>query len=301
MLDVHSSSSSDAPVLPKVPNTVDNSVKDKTECSLRWRQNMLWVSSMIRGQDVPLPALADRGWFLACLTKSRAKAVCIDPSLGVEAIGLWAQACQVAQKPLFLRIPANPYRPANQKPRAWAIKRGCDLAIALLLLVILSPLMLVLAGLIKAQDKGPILQGEWRVGKRGRMFQMLKFRTTVSSDRQAVQDMGILPTNLTMTALGSWLKRSHLDKLPLLLNVLRGDISLVGPHTFAIYETLTLPSELRARLHTLPGITGSLRQFAHFPATHPHIVARKDLHELRHWSLWKDLKKLTVATLQVLD
>ena len=270
-------------------------------CTLRWRQDKLWVSAMVRGRDVPLPALANRDCFLACLTKSRAKAVCIDPRLGSEVISLWAQACKTAQKPIFLRIPASPYRPAKQKPRSWAIKRGCDLVVAVLLVVVLSPLFLLVAGLVKAQDNGPLMVAEWRVGERGRMLQLLKFRTTVEGDRTLTDNVGIVQTDLTTTPLGHWLKGSHLDKLPLLFNVLLGDLSLVGPHPWAIYETLTLPSELQARLHTLPGITGSLRRFAHFSAATPRLVALKELQDLRYWSLWKDLKQLTATTLQVLS
>jgi lipopolysaccharide/colanic/teichoic acid biosynthesis glycosyltransferase len=299
MSDYRSLTLSNLPMRPLGPAIADSQAANPMECSLRWRQGKLWVSSMVRGQDIPLPALANGDWFLACLTKSRATAVCIDPSLGTEVISLWTQACQAAQKPLFLRIPASPHRPANQKPGAWAVKRGCDRLVALLLLVGLSPLFLLIAGLIKAQDNGPALLAEWRVGQRGRMVQIFKFRTTVKGDRALTESMGIVQADLTMTALGRWLKRSHLDKLPLLFNVLRGDLSLVGPHPWAIYETLTLPWHLRARLHTLPGITGSLRRFSQFPTATPKPIVLKELQDLRQWSLWKDLKQLTATTFQV--
>lgn len=295
MLHHHNQSSSHSRVVPLGSTAVNGPADHPMECSLRWRQGKLWVSSMLRGQDIPLPALAHADWFLACLTKSRATAVCIDPSLGTEAISLWAQACQVAQKPLFVRIPATPHRPANQKPRAWAIKRGCDRAVTLLLLALLSPLLLLIAGLIKLSDQGPLLAPEWRVGQRGHLFQLLKFRTTVIPDPSPSSG----PIELGPTPVGRWLRLSHLDKLPLLLNVLRGDISLVGPHAWAIHETLALPPELRARMHTLPGITGSLLRLAHLPAANPKLAVLKELGELRQWSLWKDLKQLTVTTLQV--
>jgi lipopolysaccharide/colanic/teichoic acid biosynthesis glycosyltransferase len=299
MSDLSSLGSSKAPGQSHGSATT-NPTDNKMECSLRWRQGKLWVSSMVRGRDIPLPALANGDWFLACLAKSRATAVCIDPSLGTEAISLWAQACKTTKKPLFLRIPATPYRPANQKPRSWAIKRGCDLVMALLLLVILSPLFLLVAGMIKTQDNGPLLLAEWRVGERGRLVQLLKFRTTGVGASALTENMGIVQTDLAVTPLGSSIKSSHLDKLPLLLNVLQGDLSLVGPHPWAIYETLTLPCELRARLHTVPGITGSLQRFVYFSAATPRLVVLKELQDLHHWSLWKDLKQLTTTTLRVL-
>lgn len=302
MLNQRSLTISNTPVPPVGPSTDDSQADNKMECSLRWRQGKLWVNSMVREKDIPLPALANGDWFLACLTKSRATAVCIDPSLGGEVISLWAQACQAAQKPLFLRIPASPHRPANQKPWAWAIKRGCDRIAALLLLVVLSPLLLIVAGLVKVQDNGPLLSAEWRVGQRGQMIQLLKFRTAANTTGHLTGNIGIevQPTDLPITPAGQWLKRSHLDKLPLLFNVLRGDMSLVGPHAWAIYEILALPPELRVQLHTLPGITGSLRRFAHFPKAPPRLVVLKELQELRQWSLWKDLKQLTATTLQIL-
>lgn len=288
------------PELPQGPTVVDSRSDNKMACSLRWRQGKLWVSSMVRGRDIPLPALANGEWFLACLTKSRATAVCIDPGLGTEVISLWAQACQAAQKPLFLRIPAIPHRPARQKPWAWAIKRGCDRIVAILLVVVLSPLFLLAIALIKLQDGGPLLSFEWRLGQRGQMFQLLKFRIVTNSTCHRTENVGIdvRPTDLPNTPVGRRLKRSHLDKLPMLFNVLRGDMSLVGPHAWAIYETLVLPPELRTRLHTLPGITGSLQRFADFPTANSKLVA-KELQELRQWSLWKDFQQLTVTTLQV--
>jgi lipopolysaccharide/colanic/teichoic acid biosynthesis glycosyltransferase len=301
MLHHHNQSSSHSPVLPLGSTEVNGPADHPMECSLRWRQGRLWVSSILEGQDVPLPALAHADWFLACLTKSRAMAVCIDPSLGAEAISLWAQACQVAQKPLFVRIPATPHRPANQKPRAWAIKRGCDRAVTILLLALLSPLLLLVAGLIKLSDQGPLLSPEWRVGQRGQLFQLLKFRTTVIPDHSPNETLGLepWPPELVPTPVGRWLRLSHLDKLPLLFNVLWGDISLVGPHAWTIHETLALPPELRARMHTLPGITGSLLQIAHFPVANSKLPVLKELGELQQWSLWKDLKQLTMTTLQV--
>jgi lipopolysaccharide/colanic/teichoic acid biosynthesis glycosyltransferase len=172
--------------------------------------------------------------------------------------------------------------------------------VAILLVVVLSPLFLLAIALIKLQDGGPLLSFEWRLGQRGQMFQLLKFRIATNSTCHRTENVGIdvRPTDLPNTPMGRWLKRSHLDKLPMLFNVLRGDMSLVGPHAWAIYETLVLPPELRTRLHTLPGITGSLQRLADFPAANSKLVA-KELQELRQWSLWKDFQQLTVTTLQV--
>lgn len=291
---------------------VDSSIANRSvlgqslPCVLRWRQGKLWVSSVIRGRDFPLPALGKPEWFRACLGKSKARVVCIDPTLGTEVISLWAQACQEANKLLYLRIPASPHLPAKQRPLAWNVKRGCDRTAALLLLTLFSPLLLLIAGLIKLQDRGPVIATQWRVGERGRLFRVFNFRTVASEGRGPVPQSGIkVPkTEPQLTPLGRRLKQTHLDKLPLLLNVLRGELSLVGPHPWAIYETLMLPAELRTRLHTIPGITGTLQNFAQFSLSNPklsHRFALQDLHYVGQWSLWKDLKQLTTTTLKMLD
>ena len=273
-------------------------------CALRWRQGRLWVRAVVRGQDMPLPALASPDWFQACLGKSKATAVCIDPSLGTEVISLWAQACLEANKPLYLRIPAIPHRPSSKKPVAWTFKCICDRAVAATLLALLTPLVLLIGGAIKLQDGGPVFATQWRVGERGRLFRVFKFRTAVVDERRYDPNAGIQPPQFVspLTRVGQWLKASHLDKLPLFLNVLRGEMSLVGPHAWAIYETLLLPSTLRGRLHTLPGLTGTLQTFAYFPLANPKLraLALDDLQDLNQWSLWKDVKRLANAAVQVL-
>lgn len=288
---------------PRPLQGIAQTAQSQMPCALRWRQGRLWVSSVVRGQDIPLPALASPDWFQACLSKSKATAVCIDPSLGTAVISLWAQACLDADKPLYLRIPAIPHRPSRQKPVAWAFKCGCDRVVAATLLALLSPLMLLIGGLIKLQDGGPVLAAQWRVGERGRLFRVFKFRTVVVDEQGYDPNAGMQPPLFVspLTVVGRGLKVSHLDKLPLLLNVLRGEMSLVGPHAWAIYETLLLPSTLRGRLHTLPGLTGTLQTFAHLPMANPKLraLALDDLKDLNQWSLWKDLKRLANAAVQV--
>jgi len=288
-----------APVTPQ-------SVTPALPCVLRWRQGQLWVSSVVRGRDIPLPALGSSEWFRACLGKSKVTVVCIDPALGTDVISCWATACKEANKSLYLRIPASPLSPAKQKPLAWAVKRGCDRIAAALLLTVLSPIMLLIVGLIKLQDRGPVLATQWRVGERGRMFRVFNFRATVADGQAPLPQSGIKApeTEPVLTVLGQVLKQTHLDKLPLLFNILRGELSLVGPHPWTIYETLVLPAKMRTRLHTLPGITGTLQNFVHFPMANPKLIQQvtlQDLHYLGQWSLRKDLQQLTATTLELLD
>jgi lipopolysaccharide/colanic/teichoic acid biosynthesis glycosyltransferase len=177
-----------------------------------------------------------------------------------------------------------------------------DFGVSVLLLGLLAPLMLILASLIKLVDGGPILSPQWRVGARGKLFQVYKFRTTVVDNYTLPNSSGIRQQKfpLSKTWLGRWLAHTHLDKLPMLLNVLRGEMSLVGPHPWAIYESVTLPMEYKRRLHILPGITGTWQTFSKGEKHDICLASQQDITILENWSLWQDFRILTGTILDVL-
>ncbi|MCF6304000.1 MAG: sugar transferase [Rhodobacteraceae bacterium] len=133
------------------------------------------------------------------------------------------------------------------------MKRLVDITGSLTGLIIFAPVMLVLAFLVKKQFGAPVLYRSERPGKDGKSFLMLKFRTM----RDAVDDQGqVLPDDQRLTPFGAKLRRSSLDELPELWNVLKGDMSLVGPRPL-LMEYLPLYSKTQARRHNVrPGITG---------------------------------------------
>ena len=133
------------------------------------------------------------------------------------------------------------------------MKRGLDIAAALLGLVILSPLIGILALLIRMRMGSPVLFRQTRPGLHGRPFEMIKFRTM----RDGVDKEGRpLPDSERLTPLGRWLRSSSLDELPELWNVLQGEMSLVGPRPL-LMEYLPLYTPQQARRHEVrPGITG---------------------------------------------
>ncbi|MBJ6143707.1 sugar transferase [Hymenobacter sp. BT559] len=134
-----------------------------------------------------------------------------------------------------------------------AIKRALDLGAAALGLVLLLPVLLLVAGGAWLGGLRPVLFRQWRTGYRERPFQLLKF-CTMTQQRDAAGEL--LPDAQRLTALGSWLRRTSLDELPQLWNVLRGDLSLVGPRPF-IHEYLPLYSAAqKVRFTVRPGITG---------------------------------------------
>jgi len=132
-------------------------------------------------------------------------------------------------------------------------KRLYDVVLASALLVLLLPLMLVLALAIKLDSRGPVLYRSRRVGRRGREFAMLKFR-------KMHRDAGGPPLTALnderFTRMGSFLGRTKLDELPQLWNVVRGEMSLVGPRPEAPVFVATCQDEFRAILEARPGITG---------------------------------------------
>jgi lipopolysaccharide/colanic/teichoic acid biosynthesis glycosyltransferase len=286
---------------------VSCSVRPQLSCTLRWRHGKLWVSQACSSGDIPLPALAREEWFRACLSRSKAEAVCIDPTLGTTVVTLWAKACEEAGKPLYVRIPSTSALPQKQNRPSWLAKRLCDQAAAALMLIVLSPLMLVLAGLIKLQDGGPIVYAQWRVGQRGKLFRILKFRSmVVNAEKLHHQVMGNqrglhkLQDDPRVTPLGKWMRKFSLDELPQLLNVLRGEMSLVGPRPWAIYDAVRIAPELRHRLNALPGITGAWQVEARSTEVDLSAVNRRDLAYLKNWTVWQDLKFLLLTVPKVL-
>jgi lipopolysaccharide/colanic/teichoic acid biosynthesis glycosyltransferase len=133
------------------------------------------------------------------------------------------------------------------------LKRLIDLGAAALGLALLLPVLLLVAGCAWLGGLRPVLFRQWRTGYREQPFQLLKF-CTMTQRRDAVGQL--LPDSERLTALGDWLRRTSLDELPQLWNVLRGDLSLVGPRPF-IHEYLPLYSAAqKVRFRVRPGITG---------------------------------------------
>ena len=134
-----------------------------------------------------------------------------------------------------------------------AAKRALDVLGAAVALVVLSPVMLAVAVLVRLRLGTPVLFRQARPGRDGRPFVLLKFRTMTDARDE---DGELLPDGERLTALGRFLRRTSVDELPELLNVLRGDMSLVGPRPL-LPEYLPLYSAEQARRHEVrPGITG---------------------------------------------
>jgi lipopolysaccharide/colanic/teichoic acid biosynthesis glycosyltransferase len=153
----------------------------------------------------------------------------------------------------------------------WICKRVADYAIALTALVVLSPLLILIALLIRLDSKGPILFRQQRLGLRGRIFWIWKFRTMVESAEQQMSALephnesqgGVLfklKRDPRVTRLGRLLRTTSCDELPQIFNVLMGDMSIVGPRPLPLRDCLLLKeldeARFARRLEILPGLTG---------------------------------------------
>ena len=177
-------------------------------------------------------------------------------------------------------------------------KRSLDIAIALALLFLLMPLMVTIAVIVRLDGAGPALFRQRRGGLRGEPFVIYKFRTMrVVEDGAAIRQAS--RNDMRCTAVGRILRRLSLDELPQLLNVLKGEMSLVGPRPHALAHDAQFKRELPLysyRFLVRPGITGlaqvsGCRGEARDPADIAHRL-EKDLEYVRSWSFWGDLKIL---------
>jgi exopolysaccharide biosynthesis polyprenyl glycosylphosphotransferase len=177
------------------------------------------------------------------------------------------------------------------------IKAAFDRTVAFAALTVFAPLMALLALAVKLDDGGPAFFRQTRVGKDGRMFTVLKFRTMVIDAEQrkaGLQQAGHqsvlfkLRNDPRVTRTGSWLRRWSLDELPQLINVLNGDMSLVGPRPALPDEAAMYGDHVRRRLAVKPGITGLWQVSGRSDLTWDDSI-RLDLRYVENWSLMLDL------------
>ena len=176
------------------------------------------------------------------------------------------------------------------------MKRAMDLVGALAALVLLSPIVVVFCILVRSKLGSPVFFRQVRPGIEGRPFKMVKFRTMTD---ERGPDGALLPDDQRLTALGAWLRSTSLDELPELFNVLKGDMSLVGPRPL-LMDYLSLYNDRQARRHEVrPGITGWAQ------INGRNALSWEEKFELDVWyvdnrSLWLDIKILFKTVMQVL-
>jgi len=204
--------------------------------------------------------------------------------------------------------PAVASRPLAARPRR--AKRVFDLLLSGVALVHSAPIWALVALLIKLDSRGPVFFTQARVGRGGRVFRIIKLRTMVDgaeAKREELLSQSVygdarlfkMPSDPRMTRLGRWLRQTSLDELPQLLNVLKGDMSLVGPRPCIRYETENFAPHHFERFLVQPGMTGLWQVTARARSTFGEALDM-DVAYARGWSLGLDLRLLCRTPLAVL-
>ena len=216
----------------------NNSLK---QCRLQWRQGQLLVKFGQDFQQLPLHSLECEQHLVECLKNSPVRFVRLDPRLGEIALEYWANACEKAQKPAFL-LQETVTKKLPKKPGHFggSLLRIIDWIAALLLLIGLSPVTLAVMALLYTYSPKTIFSHRWKIGLRGKLFRAITFDISQSN------------SNSYSTPLGRWMRKYRLDEIPLLLNVLRGEISLFGSRPFTLSEAVRLGSQAQHELQVLP-------------------------------------------------
>jgi len=194
-------------------------------------------------------------------------------------------------------VPVITLRGSRVEGHASVLKAIEDRLIALILLVLLSPLMLLVAGGVKLSSPGPVLYRQKRHGLGGKEIDVLKFRSMRVHAEGAGHVTQAQRNDSRVTSFGRFLRSSSLDELPQLLNVLRGEMSIVGPRPHAVEHNRHFSERLHGYMQrhgVKPGMTGlaQVRGFRGETDTLEKMASRVecDIHYIQHWSLWLDLK-----------
>ncbi len=238
----------------------------------------------------------------------------VESSLGAALAGRIELTVHVFPDPLRLSGDATDFTLYPELQRKTnlmfqALKRGLDLCVSLPALLLLSPLFALLAVAVKCTSRGPVLFRQVRLGQYAKPFTFLKFRTMNAGSDAALHQKYVaefisgqpvggssgiykITDDPRVTTVGRWMRRTSLDELPQLWNVLRGEMSLVGPRPPLRYEfERYAPWHRRRVLEAKPGITGLWQVLGRSATTFDDMV-RLDLRYARRRSVWLDLKIL---------
>lgn len=207
----------------------------------------------------------------------------------------------------------NPPASAFFKVHSSALKRAMDLVIAFTVLAFVAPIFLIVYSLIKFFDPGPALFSHLRVGRDGRMFTVYKFRTMrvdaqerldelLASSPEAAAEWAKyqkLKNDPRVTLIGRILRRSSLDELPQLLNIVRGEMSVIGPRPVTSGEIHRYGADYPFYTAVRPGVLGLWQVKGRNKLTYPERVAY-DVQYVKTWSIWQDIKILFMAVPVVL-
>ncbi|HSX56900.1 MAG TPA: sugar transferase, partial [Sphingomonas sp.] len=189
------------------------------------------------------------------------------------------------------------------------VKRGFDVAVAGVALVVLSPLFVVVAALIKFDSDGPVFFKQTRIGRGNQMFSMLKFRSMRVETLDGAGNRSTSREDDRITRVGAFIRKTSIDELPQIINVLRGEMSIVGPRPHALGSRAAdklfweVDERYWHRHSAKPGLTGLAQVRGYRGATfHEDDLTNRlqaDLEYLDHWTIWRDIQ-IVLMTFRVL-
>jgi exopolysaccharide biosynthesis polyprenyl glycosylphosphotransferase len=238
------------------------------------------------------------------------------PSAEILEIARWGEQnaveCQVVPDLLEMRrgeiifnrfcgLPTFHIRPVSLYGTNYLLKRSFDVFVSLIILLVAAIPLAFVGLLICLDSRGPVLFTQDRMGLRGQKFKLYKFRTMVANADDYIEELKHksdrsgpvfkMKNDPRITKVGKWLRRFSLDEIPQILNVLKGDMSLVGPRPQVLWEAAHYDDHARKRLRIMPGITG-LWQVSGRAALSYEEMINLDIYYLENWSLGLDLKIL---------
>lgn len=248
------------------------------------------------------------------------------PPEAMERVGLSIHICPEDEAvpgmgPVRLASPIDDEMDGESRTAALFVKRAMDILGSLFALILFSPVLIAVAIAVKVSSKGPVLYLQQRVGLKGRTFTFIKFRSmktdndpaihrayveqfinrNASADRDGQKPLFKIPNDPRVTRVGAFLRRTSLDEFPQFYNVLKGEMSLVGPRPPIPYEVNRYDAWHKRRyLSVKPGLTGLWQVHGRSRTTFDEMV-RLDLLYARTWTIWGDIKILLQTPFAVIN
>lgn len=187
------------------------------------------------------------------------------------------------------------WRKSNRKMKKKHVQRGIkrlfDIIVSVMVLVLLSPLWILTAAAVKLTSPGPVFFLQNRPGIHGTIFRVYKFRTMKLGSEKMVKGKEVMRDDDRITPIGRFLRRSKIDEIPQVLNILKGEMSLIGPRPERVESMADYDEEISKRLLMLPGMTGLAQVSGNIYLSLADRY-KLDVYYVEHFSLWLDVKIL---------
>ena len=201
----------------------------------------------------------------------------------------------IVKREIKSETPVHRYFPVKLSPLDMGLKRAMDIVISSAILILLSPIWVLSALMIKLDSRGPVFYRQRRIGFNGRPFTMYKFRSMLHNAEKTTGPVWAKRNDPRITRVGRFVRKLGIDEIPNLFNVLRGDMSLIGPRPERPYFVNQFRHRIQYysnRLEMRPGITGLAQVYHKYDESIEDVKQKLefDLSYIRNYSIWTDIK-----------